>query len=92
MDPVTVLLSEMISEQKEEEQQSLSSVLELRSFSSEGERVRRLMEFSVLLCKRCTLWEGLLLTGNGIYSMTLLKGILGSRLESPKETKMLRGD
>ena len=50
------------------------------------------MEFSVLLCKRYTLWQGLLLTGNGTYSMTLLEGELRCRLESPKETKMLRGD
>ena len=54
--------------------------------------MRRLMEFSVLLCKRCTLWERLLLTGNGTYSLTLLEGELRSRLESPKDTKMLRGD
>lgn len=44
-----------ISAQKEEEQQSLSSLLHLRLSSSEAEQeVRRLMEgFSVLLCKRC---------------------------------------
>ncbi|XP_041510523.1 pregnancy-specific glycoprotein 22-like [Microtus oregoni] len=50
---------------KEEEQQSLSSVLELRFFSSDGgQQVRRLMESSVLLCKGCTPWQRLLLTAS----------------------------
>ncbi|XP_057616808.1 pregnancy-specific glycoprotein 22-like [Chionomys nivalis] len=54
-----------LAAQKEEEQQSLSSVLELRLFSSDGgQQVRRLMESSVLLCKGCTPWQRLLLTAS----------------------------
>uniref|UniRef100_A0A8C2ML76 Ig-like domain-containing protein n=1 Tax=Cricetulus griseus TaxID=10029 RepID=A0A8C2ML76_CRIGR len=55
-----------ISAQKEEGQQSLSSVLELRLFFLEGgQQVRRLMaESSVLLCKGCTPWQGILLTAS----------------------------
>ncbi|XP_076425156.1 pregnancy-specific glycoprotein 22-like isoform X1 [Peromyscus maniculatus bairdii] len=51
-----------ISAQKEEEQQNLSSVLELRPFSSEeGQQVRRLMKKSSgILCSGCTPWQWLI--------------------------------
>ena len=68
-------------------------MLELRLFSSEGgQQGRRLMEFSVLLCKGCTPWQRLLLTGKGTHSMTVWGGGLRGTLESLKEGRILGGD
>ena len=87
-----VLLSETISAQKEEAQQSLSAVLELRLFSSDGgQQVTRLMESSVLLCKGGTPWQWLLLTGKGTHSLTVWGEGLRGRLEFPKKEDRILG-
>ena len=69
-------------------------MLELRLFSSDrGQQVTRLMESSVLLCKGCTPWQRLLLTGKGTHSLTVWGGGLRGRLEFPKEEdRILGGD
>ena len=51
------------------------------------------MESSVLLCKGCTPWQRLLLTGKGTHSLTVWGEGLRGRLEFPKEEdRILGGD
>lgn len=50
------------------------------------------MESSLLLCKRCAPWQGLLLIGKSIYYLTVWEGELRSSLESLKQDRILKGD
>lgn len=50
------------------------------------------MESSLLLCKGCTPWQGLLLIGKSAYYLTVWEGELRSSLESLKKDRILRGD
>ena len=49
------------------------------------------MEFSLLLCKGCAPWQGLLLIGKSTYYLTVWEGELRSSLESLKQDRILKG-